>query len=428
MVYVVITFFVLLFLNMPVAYAIGMASILFFIIDPNLPVMIAVERVVTQTQSFSMLAIPFFIFAGNLMNETGITKRLIKFSNEVIGHLFGGLACVSCVLSAVMGGISGSAVADATMEARILGPDMLKRGYSKGYASAVVALTSVITATIPPSVGLIIYAAVTNVSVGRLFLAGMVPGVMITIALLFVSYTIAKKRDYPREREHMPPAGKILHSILECIWALLFPILLIVTLRMGVFTASEAGSMAVIYAIFCGLFIYRELTWDSFKNVLRNTLKDCGVVLFITALAAIFAYMAAFEGLSTELAKMLITITSNKYLMMMIIMVFLFFMGMFMESTVNTMLFAPIFWPIMERLGMNDIQFGLIFEIIVILGAMTPPVGTAMFSVCNIIDCDVVEYTKESLPFFAAILLVLLLILFVPQSVLWLPNLVFGAV
>lgn len=428
MVYVIITFFVLLFLNMPVAYAIGMASILFFIVDPNLPVMIAVERVVTQTQSFSMLAIPFFIFAGNLMNETGITKRLIKFSNEVIGHLFGGLACVSCVLSAVMGGISGSAVADATMEARILGPDMLKRGYSKGYSSAVVALTSVITATIPPSVGLIIYAAVTNVSVGRLFIAGMVPGVMITIALLFVSYSIAKKRNYPREREHIPPAGEIFHSILECIWALLFPILLIVTLRMGIFTASEAGSMAVIYAIFCGLFIYRELTWESFKNVLRNTLKDCGVVLFITALAAIFAYMAAFEGLSTELAKMLITITSNKYLMMIIIMAFLFFMGMFMESTVNTMLFAPIFWPIMEQLGMNDIQFGLIFEIIVILGAMTPPVGTAMFSVCNIIDCDVVEYTKESLPFFAAIILVLLLILFVPESVLWLPNLVFGAV
>lgn len=424
---VVILFLALLIIKMPLVYAIGIASLSYYIMVPDLTISIAVQRMVSTTQGFTMLAIPFFILCGSLMNASGITDRLVKFSMKCIGHLFGGLACVSCLLSAVMGGISGSAVADATMEARILGPSMLKRGYSKGYSAAVVALSSTITATIPPSVGLIIFGAIGNVSIGRLFVGGIVPGILMTIALLIPSYLIARKRNYARESEKMPPLKEIGASLWECIWAMLFPVLLIVGIRFGVFTASEAGAFAVVYALFVGKFIYKELTRESLVKVMKDAMKDCSVVLFITAVAAIFGYASTYSGLPQILATALTKLTESKYLMMIVLTLFLFIMGMFMESTVNTMLFTPIMLPIVMNMGVDPVHFGLIFELTVIIGAMTPPVGTAMFSVCDILKCPVEEYVRESMPFFGMIFVVIALMIFFPDMVLWLPNLVYGA-
>ncbi len=426
MILVVILFFVLLAMKMPLAFSIGISTITFYLLEPGLDLGIAVQRMVTTTQSFTMLAIPFFIIAGNLMNASGITDRLVKFSNKAIGHLFGGLACVSCLLSAVMGGISGSAVADATMEARILSKPMLERGYSKGYTAAVISLSSTITATIPPSVGLIIFGAVGGVSIGRLFVGGIVPGILMTITLLVPSYFIAKKRGYAREREKMTPLPDLALEGWKCIWALLFPVLLIVGIRFGVFTASEAGAFAIVYALFVGFFIYKELTWKKLKAVFSSSIRDCAIVLFITVVASTFGFASTYSGLPQGLATALVTITDNKYLMACILLVFLFIMGMFMESTVNTMLFTPIFLPIMIQMGMDAIHFGIMFELMVILGAMTPPVGTAMISVCDIVDCSVEDYIKESFPFFLCIFALFALMLFVPDIVLFLPNLVYG--
>lgn len=426
MILVVVLFLLFLVIKMPLAYAVGSASLLYYMLSPNLNASIAVQRMVAQTQSFTMLAIPFFIVCGNLMNATGITKRLVKFSQVCVGHLFGGLACISCLLSAVMGGISGSAVADATMEARILGPAMIKRGYSKGYSAAVVALSSTITATIPPSVGLIIFGTCAGVSIGRLFVGGLLPGIFMTLALMVPSVRVAKKRNYPRENEKAPTAKEVLSSLKECFWAMLFPVLLIVGIRFGVFTASEAGAFACVYALFVGTVIYKELTWKKLIRVLRSSIKDCAVVLYLTAIAALFGYASTYDGLPQALAKVMVGITENKYLMLILIVIFLFFMGMFMESTVNTLLFTPIMMPIITQMGIDPVHFGLIFELVIIIGAMTPPVGTAMFSVCDILKCSVQEYVKESAPFFAAIGLVILSMIFLPQVYLFLPNLIFG--
>ncbi|MEW9673056.1 TRAP transporter large permease [Ammoniphilus sp. 3BR4] len=422
---VAISFSFLLLLNMPLAFAIGIASLLYFVTEPSLPLTIVVQRMVTITQSYPMLAIPFFVIAGVLMNASGITKRLVSFANVLTGHLAGGLAQVSIVLSALMGGISGSAIADASMQARILGPTMINKGYSKGYASSVIAISSLITATIPPSVGLIVYGFVGEVSIGKLFAAGIIPGILMTLFLMVPAYVVAKKRGYGVERKKFATFDELKKCFKESIWALLFPVFLILGIRFGIFTPTEAGAFAIVYAFIIGKFVYRELDGKSFKEVLHHSVIDNGVILLIISGAAIFGYASAYNGLPKTMAEFIGGITTNPYLLLFIILGFLFIAGMVMESTVLTLLFTPIFLPVIQSAGIDPVHFGILMMTIVTLGCMTPPVGVAMFAVCSILDCPTDKYVIESLPFFAAVLgLVVVLALF-PQLVMFLPNLLF---
>jgi len=423
---VAILFFVFLAFNVPLAFTIGIASLAFFLVTPDVSWIIPVQKMVASTQSFPLLAVPFFVLAGNLMNETGITKRLIKFATVLTGHLAGGLALVSCVLSTLMGGISGSACADAAMETRILGPAMLDRGYSKGYACSVNSITSLITATIPPGVGLILYGVTGEVSIGKLFLAGIIPGCIMCAILMVTSWGIAKKRNYPVENENPPKASEVWQSLKESIWALLFPLILIVGIRFGLFTASEAGAFAVVYAFIIGKFVYKELTWKGLWEVTKTTLGDNGVILFIIMTSAILGYGIIYDKVPQTMALVISGISDNKYIIMLIVCGFVFIAGMFMEGTVNTLLLTPIFLPILKGLGVDPVHFGIVFMTTVTLGGMTPPVGTAMYSSCAILKCPIDEYTKECIPFFAVILLEIVLLIFCPFIFMWLPNLVFG--
>ena len=424
---VAILFLVLLFLGVPLAYTIGVASLAFFVVTPDISWITPVQKMVASTQSFPLLAVPFFVLAGNLMNETGLTKRLIKFATVAVGHLSGGLALVSCVLSTLMGGVSGSACADAAMETRILGPSMLKRGYSKGYACAVNAMSSLITATIPPGVGLILYGVTGNVSIGKLFLAGIIPGALMCVILMASSWGIAKHRNYPVENPRPPKPGELWKAFVDSIWALMFPVILIVGIRGGIFTASEAGAFACVYAFLVGKFVYKEMTFKGLIEVTKTTLADNGVILFIIMTSAIMGYGIIYDKVPQAMATLITGMSNNMYIITLIICLFVFISGMFMEGTVNTLLLTPIFLPIVQGMGMDPVHFGIVFMTTVTLGGMTPPVGTAMYSACAILKCPAEEYTKESLPFFAVIFAEIALLIFIPQIFMWLPNLVFGA-
>ncbi len=425
MIYVAILFVLLLILGMPIAFTVGISSLSYFIAE-QVPIQIVVQRMVSSTQSFSLLAVPFFVLAGNLMNETGITKRLIKFSTVLTGHMYGGLAQVSVVLSALMGGISGSATADAAMESRILGPDMEKRGFSKGFTAAILAMGGLITSTIPPSIGLILYGVTGEVSIGRLFLAGIVPGILMTVFLMTAVNIISKKRNYARENIKPATFKDVLIGIKDNFWALMFPIILIVGIRFGIFTPSEAGAFAVVYAFFIGKFVYKELTMSKLYEVLKETSVDLSVIMLIIICSNAFGYALVTGRVPQTLADAIIQVSSNKYVVLFIILVFVFVVGMFMEATANVLILTPIFLPMILALGFDPVHFGILFMILVTMGGMTPPIGVTMYATCSILKCPIETYTRESIIFLVAIVALLVVLAFFPQIVLFLPNLVFG--
>ena len=423
MLLIVVLFLVLLLLGMPAAFAIGLPSFLFFIDNDFVPVSIAVQKIASATQSFPLLAVPFFVLAGNLMNVTGITPRLIRFSTLCTGWIAGGLAHVCILLSAIMGGVSGAAVADAAMEARILGPTMIERGFTKGYTSGVIALGSLITATIPPSIGLILYGYVGSVSIGRLFIAGIVPGVMMTLSLMVTAWLIAKKRGYKPELKEIPEARDVLKGLNDAKWAILFPVFLIGGIRFGVFTPSEAGAFCVFYALIIGLFVYREMGWADVWGVLRQSVGDVGMIMLIIMLSSMLGYAIIFEQVPQNMAAFMFTLTNDSTMIMIMILVFLVVAGMFVESTVLVLLLTPIFVPIVTRIGFDPVHFGILMMSIVTLGSMTPPVGVAMFTVCGLLKCPTQEYVVESLPFAFTVLTLVAVLIFIPDVVLFLPNL-----
>ena len=416
----------LLLLGMPVAFAIRLAGFAFILSTPNIPISITVQRIVAQTQSFTLLAIPLFIFAGNLMNATGITSRLVKLSRILVGHLPGSLAQVSVMLSTLMGGVSGSANADAVMESRILGPEMIKQGYSRGYGAAVNGLTSMITCTIPPSMGFIIYGSVGEVSIGRLFVGGVLPGFLMMAMFMATVHITAKRAGYLPVNDRPPSVPEVLVALKDNIYALLFPFLLIIGIRFGLFTPSEAGAFACMYALFVGVFIYREITWKVFMECVRQSAVDIGVLMLILTLSGTFGYAIVYGRVPQSIAAFLIGITSNPYLLMFVIIALLILAGMFVETTVCALLLTPVFIPVITKLGIDPVHFGVIMMTTLTSGIMTPPVGVALYSTSEIMGCTPEETVREAIPFYITLFSLVAVLVFFPQIVLFLPNLVFG--
>lgn len=427
MVYLILAFIVLLLINAPIAFVIGGAGIAWFI-SAGRSLDIMAQYVVTQTQSIAFLAVPFFIFAGNLMNRTGITKNLIHFSRVLTRRMVGGTAQVSVILSTLMGGVSGSAVADASMEARILGPEMIKRGYTKGYAGGVICLTSLITATIPPSLGLILYGFIGGVSIGKLFVAGIIPGILMMAILMLTVHVTSKRRgfDLPAPDAKRPTWKEVAFELKKSIWALIFPLILIIGIRFGLFTPTEAGAFAVVYALVVGAFVYKELTWAGFKAALKDSFIDNGGIILIIAMSGIFGRALTIVDAPGELTSFLFGLSNNSNVLMVMIILLLVVMGMFIDSNVNIMLLTPLFLPVLEKMGVDPVHFGICMMTIVTMGCMTPPVGTALYTVCDILDCPVEQYFKETIPFYAAVILLVLIMIFMPNVIMWLPNLLYA--
>lgn len=427
MLLVVIAFVVFLVLGMPVAFAIGISGFIWFLQHPELPITIPIQVSLSQTQNFTLLAIPLFILAGNVMNHAGVTSRLMNFAASLTGHMRGGLAQVSAVLSTLMGGVSGSSIADAAMETRMLGPEMLKRGYPKGFAVAVNVWTSLITPIIPPGIAFIIYGTIGQVSIGRLFAAGIVPGLLLMCSFMVAIWLSAIRMDLKPEKERRSPVSYILKAFIRSFWAVIFPALLIFGLRTGIFMPSEVGSFAVLYGLMVGFLIYRELDLKTFwRETLDEAIGDVGSVMYILAMSAIFSYGIVWERTPETLANYLLGITNNPILLMLMIMAFLIFAGLFIDATALILMLTAVLLPVAKKVGLNPVHFGLIFIISAALGNQTPPVGASMYAGCSILGASIEEYTRASLPFFIAAVLVIIALMLFPNLVLFLPNLIFG--
>lgn len=322
-----------------------------------------------------------------------------------------------------MGGVSGSAVADAAMEARILGPAMLRQNYSRGFSSAVIAVGALITATIPPSIGLILYGFLGNVSIGKLFLGGVVPGILMTLVLMGTAWAIARRRGYRPDIGAFPGWREVAREANRSKWALLFPVFLVIGIRFGVFTPSEVGAFAVAYAIVVGVFAYRELGWKEFNDALRHSVHDIGMIMLIIMLSAMIGYVIALERVPQNAAEWIVGVTQNRQVLMSMLVVFILLLGMFLESTVIVLLLTPILVPIVVKAGIDPVHFGLVMMTSTTLGSMTPPVGVAMYTVCGLLDTPMDEYTREALPLILAVVGLIFAMAFFPPIVTLLPEL-----
>ncbi len=427
MLLVFIVFLILLFLGVPVAISCGLAGIVYFLNNSNMIFNQVIQQTFSSVQSPSLLAIPMFIFAGNLMNASGITHRLLGFCGMLTRRMYGGMAQTSVLMSTFMGGISGSSVADAAMESRILGPNMLKHGYSRGYTGVVIGFTSLITSTIPPGNNLILYGTSGEVSIGKLFTAGLSSGLLMMVFLLITVSITSHRKGYKPHSDLAPTLPEILAGIVSNFWALLFPIILLVGIRLGWFTASEVGAFACVYALFCGFIAYRELGIKQLGLVLRDSVVDIAAIVFLIALTGPFGYGIAIDHIPQTLTAWMTGITTNPFVVQLIVVIVLLIMGCFMEGGAVILILTPILLPMVESVGVDPVFFGIVMATTCVIGILTPPVGLAMYIVTNILEIPLKEWVKESAPFFLAVCLFMVLILAVPDLIMWLPKLIYGS-
>jgi len=416
--------FILYFSGIPIAYALFGASIVYFtFFDAGMPPDLVLQKFVTSASSFPLLAIPFFVMAGSVMNYSGISARLMQMAEVLTGHLVGGMAQVNVVLSTFMGGISGSANADAAMQSKILVPQMEKRGYSREFSAAITAASSAISPVIPPGIVLIIYALIAQVSVAKIFVAGYVPGLLMAAALMITVTLISRKREYKPSRNQRATAIEVGKQLKESIWALSLPFGIILGLRFGLFTPTEAGAMAVFASVLIGMFVYQELGVEHIKPILLDTIYGTGTVVLIIVSASVFGYYLNWERIPQELTALLLDFTSNKYLMLAVINVFLLAIGMFLEGGAALIIIAPLLVPVAVLLGIDPIHFGMIMIVNIMIGGVTPPFGSMMFTTCSVTKVPVATFMREVWPFIIALLIALLIVTYVPALVMFLPNL-----
>ena len=414
----------LYFTSIPIAFALLAAGLAYFTFgDVGTPPDLILQKFITSTASFPLLAIPFFIMAGEIMNFSGISSSLMKMADVLTGHLRGGLAQVNVLLSTLMGGISGSANADAAMQSKILVPQMTKRGYSVPFATAITAASSAIAPVIPPGINLIIYALIAQVSVAKMFIGGYMPGILMCLALMLTVNFIARKRDYKPSREKMASGREIIKQARESIWGLLLPLGIIAGIRFGVFTPTEAGAMAVLFCIIIGAFFYKKLRWEHFPIIMKNTILGTSSVMLIIIAASVFGQYMSWERIPHQLTKAILAISDSPWLILVVINILLLVLGMFLEGGALLIIVAPLLVPLVKNMGIDLTHFGLIMIVNIMIGGITPPFGSMMFTTCAITGSTVGDFCREIWPFILALLAVLVIVTYMPSVVMFLPNL-----
>lgn len=408
--------FFLLMIGVPIAYGLLLVSAVMLLYIGNFSPQMLAQAVVFGANSFTLLAIPFFILAGEIMSAGSISKRIVTFVASLVGHVRGGLGYVVIIASTIFAGLSGSAVADAAALGAILIPMMIQMGYDRATSVALVCASAMIAPIIPPSVPLILFGVSGQTSIGRLFMAGIVPGLIIALALMILWYIMAKRNNYPvGERAK---ASEVLTAFKDSIFALFMPFIIVGGIRFGIFTPTEAGCIAVVYALFISIVIYREMDVKKIVNVLIQTSKTTGQVLLVAAAAMSTAWVVTTAGLPQQVVVSMHDFTSTPTLLLVIIAVFLILLGMVMDSTPAILIFAPIFMPLIKAAGIDPVYFGIVMVLDLMIGLLTPPVGTVLFVGCGVGNVRLGELVQKLWPFILVEYTVLFLFILVPDLIL----------
>lgn len=415
-----IAFLILLILGVPIAFALGVAGIIALFMSPDLSLDLMPQRMFTQLNSFALLAVPFFILAGALMERSGITQRLVSFAQALVGHISGGIGHVSIVSSTIFGGLSGSGAANAAAIGSILIPS-LKKKFSPGYSAALQAAGAALGPIVPPSIVMIIYGSMVGVSISGLFIGAIGPVILMALGFMLYVYFYSKKLGMvPDKRESFKG---ILQAIKTAFWALLAPIIILGGLIIGIFTATEAGVVAVIYSFIIGIFVYKELTWPKIVDAFKDTLRVNGQIMIIVAVAAIFGWIIGFEQFPSKLVDFLSALTNNPFVILILLILFLIVLGTVLETTAAVIIFAPVLHGLVTQFGYDPIHFSVLMSIALIIGGITPPVGIFLYITSGIAGVNVLTASRHIIPFILIMLLIIVLAIFFPQIVLFLPSL-----
>lgn len=413
---------VLLAANLQVAFAIAIAALFFFLTSQGVPLEVYIQRMMSVTHSFPLLAVPFFILAGVVMNHSGITRRLMALADSLVGHMVGGLGQVNVLLSTFMGGMSGSANADAAVQSKILVPEMTKRGYSPAFSAAVTAASSVIAPIIPPGIGMVLYGFLADVSIGRLFLAGIVPGLLMCVALMVVVSIVSRKRGYIPSRDKRASWSERGTATWQSLWALGLPVGIVGGIRIGIFTPTEAGAMAVVYAFIVGTVVYRELDLRKLPAILSEAVLANAVVMLIICSAQAFGFYMSWERIPQDAGAFLLSVTENPILLLFLINIFLIFVGMLVEGSAALILLTPLLAPLVQTVGIDPVHFGVVMVVNLTIAGVTPPVGTLIYTTCSIVGVQISKFIVEVIPLVLALFAVLAIVTFFPSVSLWLPD------
>ncbi len=416
---------VLLFLKVPVFISVFGGSLIYFLFNPGINQIIFGQRSVIGTENPSLLAIPFFVCAGTFMNYSGVTNRIMNFCSAITGRMPGGLAQVNVLLSTLMGGLSGSNLADAAMEAKMLVPEMEKQGFSKEFSSVVTAASAMITPLIPPGIAMILYGCIADVSIGKLFMSGITVGGSLCIAMMILVHIISKRRGYMPIRNSKLTWPEFWGHLRPALLPLCLPIIIIGGIRLGVFTATEAGAIAILYAIILGL-IYRELSIKGIIQACKETVCTTGGIMLIVSAASVFSWVLTKERIPQQLTEFIVSICPNKYAFLIAVNIFVLIVGMFIEGNATMIVLVPLLAPIARQYGIDEIQFAMIYIFNNAIGALSPPMGTLMFVTCSVTGCKTKTFMKEAIPFYMLLVFLLLLLTFCPPVTTAIVRLTYG--
>jgi tripartite ATP-independent transporter DctM subunit len=421
--FMVLVLFLLIFIKVPIGFALGFSSLL-YIWMKDAPITILAQYLNTYLDSFTLLAIPLFILSGEFMNRGGVTFRLVNFANSLVGSIPGGLSHVNVGTSILMAGMSGSSSSDAATTSLVLVPEMERVGYSRSFAAAVTAASATIGPVIPPSIHVVLLGGINEISIGRLFMGGVVPGLLMGGSMVVYTAMIAKRRGFPRN----PRAsfGEFITSLARAFWPLLTPIIILGGMMVGIFTPTEAAAIAALYTLFLGTVLYKKIGWRDLGSACLNTIKVTSNIMLIVGFAGVFGWILISEEVAVLFTQWIQSFTNNWVIVLLIINALLLFLGCFLSTTSLIVILSPILFPLVEKFGIDPVHFGIMMMLNLEIGQLTPPVGITSFVVMDVTKTDIKSFMREIIPFLYALGIVLLLTTYIPQIVTFLPNLIFG--